>query len=187
MSTRAGEYISLSELVDEVGKDAARFFFLMRKCDSHLEFDLELAKSKTMDNPVYYIQYAHARICRVLAQQDARFKTKDGEFLNIGSFGKLSNEEINFSLLKETEAIDLIRDINRFSDVIPDCAANMDPQGLTTYLRELAAGFHAFYNQHRVITEDHDLTVARVILICCVSQVLRIGLSLLGVAAPEKM
>ncbi|MFH2137198.1 MAG: arginine--tRNA ligase [Candidatus Omnitrophota bacterium] len=173
MSTRAGEYISLRELMEEVGIDAARFFFLMRRCDSHLEFDLELAKKKTLENPVYYVQYAHARIAGILDQQDERLKD--------------DNNSINFSLLKEEEEIDLIRMLSYFQDILIDCSQLLEPQGLTTYLRELAGQFHSFYNKHRVISEDKDLSVSRIVLICCVRQVLFTGLTLLGVSAPERM
>ncbi|MCP4649434.1 MAG: arginine--tRNA ligase [PVC group bacterium] len=187
MSTRAGEYITLKELLDEVGKDAARFFFLMRKCDSQLEFDLELAKKKTLDNPVYYIQYAHARISGVLSQKDERLKTTDGEYIDLSMFADFTDKQVNIELLKEEEEIDLIRLINHFSAVLVDCTVTLDPQGLTTYLRELAGQFHTFYSKHRVISEDKELSLARVVLICCARQVIRNGLNLLGVQAPEKM
>ncbi|MBU1045181.1 MAG: arginine--tRNA ligase [Candidatus Omnitrophica bacterium] len=175
MSTRAGEYITLQELIEEVGCDAARFFFLMRRCDSQLDFDLELAKKHSMDNPVYYVQYAHARICSIFEAAN-NYKTK------------LENTPINFDLISEPEAFDLIRKMNAFSDVLEICANSLDPQPLTTYLRELAADFHAFYSKCRVFDESQwELTKARLVLIECVKRVIAIGLNLLGVSAPEKM
>lgn len=175
MSTRAGEYITLQELVDEVGCDAARFFFLMRRCDSQLDFDLELAKKHSMDNPVYYVQYAHARICSIFEASN-QYKSE------------LENIEINYELIFEQESLDLIRRLNAFSDVLQLCALALDPQALTTYLRELAADFHGFYNKHRVYVEGQwELTKARLVLIGCVKQVIYTGLKLLGVSAPLKM
>ncbi|MBU1087400.1 MAG: arginine--tRNA ligase [Candidatus Omnitrophica bacterium] len=175
MSTRAGEYITLEELIEEVGCDAARFFFLMRRCDSQLDFDLELAKKHSMDNPVYYVQYAHARICSIFESAN-QFKSE------------LENIEINFDLLAEQECLDLIRRMNAFSDVLELCALTLDPQALTTYLRQLAADFHGFYSKHRVFDESKgELSRARLVLIGCVRQVIAIGLKLLGVSAPDKM
>jgi len=175
MSTRAGEYITLKELIDEVGRDAARFFFLMRKCDSQLDFDLELAKKHSMDNPVYYVQYAHARIC--------------GIFETLGEYtSELKDIKINYAHIAEVECLDLIRKMNSFSTVLTMSARNLDPQGLTTYLRELASEFHSFYNKHRVLDEKNlELTKARSVLIDCARVVIRNGLDLLGVSAPAKM
>ncbi len=175
MSTRAGEYITLEELIEEVGCDAARFFFLMRRCDSQLDFDLELAKKHSNDNPVFYVQYAHARICSIFESAN-QFKTE------------LDNTAVDFELIAEPEAFDLIRKMNVFSDVLGLCAISLDPQPLTTYLRELAAGFHAFYSKHRVFDETQwELTKARLVLIASVKQVISIGLKLLGVSSPAKM
>lgn len=174
MSTRAGEYISLKEVMDEAGRDASRFFYLMRRCDSHLDFDLELAKKKSSENPVYYIQYAHARIASIM-----QFKNKGIE--------NLKGTDIDFSLLQEEESLNLMRTLNRFPDVIGDCAINLEPQGLTTYLTELAGQFHFFYNKYRVISDDSRISLARLTLADCVRQVIAIGLTLLGVSAPDKM
>ncbi|MFH1061339.1 MAG: arginine--tRNA ligase [Candidatus Omnitrophota bacterium] len=175
MSTRAGEYITLRELVDEVGCDAARFFFLMRRCDTHLDFGLELAKKHSMDNPVYYVQYAHARICSIFEAAN-QYKSE------------LENIKINYALINEPESLDLIRRLNAFSDVLQLCAITLDPQALTTYLRELASEFHGFYNKHRVFAEGQwETTKARLVLIECVKQVICTGLKLLGVSAPLKM
>jgi len=174
MSTRAGEYITLSQLIDEIGKDAARFFLLMRRCDSHLEFDLELAKKQSLENPVYYIQYAHARISSIL-----QFKSEQAK--------PFDTKMVEFSLLKEAEILELIRKLNRFPDVIRDCAMTLDPHGLTVYLRELAGQFHFFYNKYRVISEDKAVSSARLVLVECVQQVIVTGLRLLGVDTPHKM
>lgn len=184
MSTRAGEYITLGELVKEVGRDAARFFFLMRCCDSHLDFDLELAKKHTLDNPVYYIQYAYARISGIKKLfKEAFYKQSTGnyrEFL----------EDTDLSCLEEEEAWELIRKLNYFPDILISCVICLDPQGLTIYLRELAGLLHAFYNKYRVYSsEEENLAVskARFYLVNCVAQVLFIGLKMIGVNAPEEM
>ncbi len=174
MSTRAGEYVTLRELMDEVGRDAARFFFLMRRCDTQLEFDLELAKKKTPENPVYYVQYAHARIAGILAVKESR-----------GVEAVSGNPRLE--LLQEDETFDLIRALNRFPDVIEACAHELDPLAMTVYLRELSRIFHVFYGKHRVVSEDSQLTAARLSLVECVRQVLFTGLDLIGVSSPERM
>jgi arginyl-tRNA synthetase len=170
MSTRAGEFVTLRELMDEVGADAARFFFLMRKVDTHLDFDLELAKQKTEDNPVYYLQYAHARISNILAYA-----------------GRTVDREIDVSLIQETEELDLIRKMAEYPEVLKQAAQQLEPYRVADYLRELAALFHKFYARHRVVSDDEALTKARLLLTDCVRIVLRNGLEILGVSAPEKM
>jgi len=184
MSTRAGEYITLGELLKEVGRDAARFFFLMRCCDSHLEFDLELAKKHTLDNPVYYIQYAYARISGIKKVFKDNFykQEKDG-------YKKLF-EKTDLSYLNEEEAWELIRKLNHFPDILISCVICLDPQGLTIYLRELAGLLHSFYNKYRVYSpgkENLELSKARFYLVYCIAQVLSTGLKLIGVSAPEEM
>jgi len=174
MSTRAGEYITLEELIKETGKGPARFFFLMRKCDAHLEFDLELAKKKSLENPVYYVQYAYARISGILALKDREKKS---------SLSVIPD----FSLLKERAEFDLIAKMNCFSEVVVNCALNLEPLSLTVYLRELAGEFHTFYSQHKVISEDNKLTAARLALVSCAAQVISNGLKLLGIDAPKRM
>ncbi len=184
MSTRAGEYITLSELVEEVGQDAARFFFLMRRCESQLEFDLELAKKHTMDNPVYYVQYAHARISGI--KKVLGPVARECGYADVEEFARSAD----LSCLKEEEARSLIRKINGFSAVLEACAKNLDPQGLTNYLRELASEFHSYYNKFRIYTEDKsqwELTKARFYLVECVRCVIASGLRLAGVSAPEEM
>ncbi len=173
MSTRAGEFITLRQILDEVGADAARFFFLMRRADSHLDFDLELAKKEAAENPVYYIQYAHARICSIFKFAVER--------------GIKEKEEVDLSLLKEVEELELIKLLSRFPDVVEGCARSLEPHHLTTYLQELASSFHNFYDKFRVIGNDEEMDSARLVLVKGVRTVLQNGLKLLGISAPEKM
>lgn len=175
MSTRAGEFVTLRELMDEVGPDAARFFFLMRKIESHLDFDLELAKKKSDDNPVYYLQYAHARISSILSYSG--FDLKD----------KSSFETVDLGLIRETEELELIKKMIAFPQAIKESAEMLEPYRIVDYLRELAAAFHKFYALHRVVSDDPQLTKARLLVVWCVRIVLRNGLCLLGVNAPVKM
>ncbi len=173
MSTRKGQYISLREVLLEVGRDAARFFFLMRHINAHLEFDLELAKKETSENPVYYIQYAHARIHSVL---------------NVAEALGLKLKTAGFQFLKEEEEIDLIKTLSHFPDVLQLCANQLDPFLLTVYLQELATGFHKFYDRHRVVDETNPaLSSERLALIAATRIILANGLSSLGVSAPQKM
>ncbi len=175
MSTRSGEFITLRELLDEVGKDAARFIFMTRRSDAQLEFDLELAKKKSLDNPVYYIQYAHARLCSILRLAEEK---------------KINLQKLNtagLELLQQKEELNLIKLLVQFPDVIEDAARALEPHRLTVYLMEIAQSFHSFYNIHRVITDEADLTLARLSLIKSIQIVIENALGLLGVAAPEKM
>ncbi|MFH2145135.1 MAG: arginine--tRNA ligase [Candidatus Omnitrophota bacterium] len=175
MSTREGEYITLDELVNEVGKDASRFLFLMRKCDSHLEFDLELAKKETLENPVYYVMYAYARILSIQKMKDAKGKTLD-----------ISTADCTF--LKEKEELDLLKKLSHFPQIIQDCAQDLDSHGMTTYLRQLAGCFHLFYDKHRVMSSDNkpEVSSARLFLIQGVRQVIETGLKLLGVSSSKE-
>jgi len=175
MSTRAGEFVTLKEVVDEVGKDAARYNFLMRRSDSHLEFDLELAKKQSNENPVYYVQYAHARICSILRNAGER------------GIEILGYDELDLRNLILPEEINLIKAITRFSEVIEGAALSLEPHRLTFYLNELAALFHSYYNKHKVLSDDEGLSRARVFLIQSILTVLRNTLRLLGVSAPERM
>lgn len=171
MSTRAGEFVTLREVMDEVGKDVARFCFIMRKTSSHLDFDLDKVKEQSMENPVYYIQYAHARVWSILEySKDASLSTK-----------------FNSSLLKEAEELDLLRIVRQFPLIVILSANSLEPYVVLQYLQELAAAFHSFYNKHRVICDDPDLSKARLILVDCVRIVLANGLNLLGVSLPKKM
>lgn len=171
MSTRKGQYITLKEVLDEVGKDAARFFFLMRRTSSHLNFDLEVAKKQTPENPVYYIQYAHARICSILRQSG-----KDP-----------GSQDADPSLLKEKEELALIKKLWQLPFMLNICLSTQDPYMLTVYLQEAAESFHRFYDKHRVLGEDKELEKARLLLIYCVKTTISLGLGLLGVSRPEKM
>jgi arginyl-tRNA synthetase len=171
MSTRRGQYITLREVLDEVGVDAARFFFLMRRTSSHLDFDLEVAKKQSAENPVFYCQYAHARISSIMQNAD--------------SFGDYKTADL--SLLKEKEELMLIRKIWQFNSTIRICVNSRDPYMLTVYLQELGEVFHKFYDQHRVLSDDLKLTQARLALISGARIVIATGLGLLGVLAPEKM
>ena len=172
MSKRSGQYITLSELIDEVGRDAARFFFVMRSPDSHLEFDLDLAKKESADNPVYYVQYAHARINSILLASPER---------------PAQPEEVDFTLLKEEAELALIRKIAEFPDEIEGVALSYEPHHLTQYAHELASLFHSFYNSCRVLTDEQDLRKARLYLVNAARITLRNLLLVLGVNAPEKM
>lgn len=176
MGKREGEFVTLKQVMEEVGPDACRFFFLMRKADAQLDFDLELAKSQAPENPVYYVQYCHARIKSIIA-----FAKESGvaatQTLDTAILGKL----------REKEEIDLIKHMSALEDTIAKAALAMEPHRLTFYLTELAGLFHPFYNKSRVVTDDADLTLARLSLCTAVARVVANGLGLLGVTAPAKM
>ncbi|MDD4340585.1 MAG: DALR anticodon-binding domain-containing protein, partial [Syntrophales bacterium] len=175
MSTRSGEFVTLRQVVDEVGRDAARYNFLMRRSDSHLDFDLEVAKRQSNDNPVYYVQYAHARICGIL-------KTAAEKGVAVPAYGQAALERLT---LPEEAA--LIKTLIRLPEVIEGAARNLEPHRLTFYLNELAGLFHSYYNKNKVVSEDGDLTGARLFLVRAVQTVLANVLGLLGVSAPERM
>jgi arginyl-tRNA synthetase len=175
MSTRSGEFVTLREVVDEVGRDAARYNFLMRRSDSHLDFDLELAKKQSNENPVYYVQYAHARICSILRMAAER------------GIAAPAVGEADASLLRLPEETDLIKAITRFPEVVEGAARTLEPHRLTFYLNDLAALFHSYYNRNKVISEDGALTGARLFLVRSVLTVLKNALNMLGVSTPEKM
>lgn len=170
MSTRRGQYITLREVLDEVGKDASRFFFLMRRTSSHLDFDLEVAKKQSSENPVYYVQYAHARICSILRSSTVEIK-----------------DDLDLSVLKEKEELALIKKLLEFEATLNICLVTCDPYMLTVYLQELSETFHKFYDLHRVLGQDDTVTCARLALIKGAKIVLACGLELLGIAQPEKM
>lgn len=176
ISKRAGSYVTLRDLIDEVGRDATRFFFLMRKPDAQLVFDIDLAKQQNNENPVYYVQYAHARICSIFDNAvDKGFKIPE----------KPAKELV--ALLIEPEELELIKILAALPDVISDSAINFEPHRLTYYLTELAGCFHSFYNKNRVITDHNDLTLARLYLLKRTVQVLKNALLILGISAPERM
>ena len=176
MSTRSGEFVTLRELRSEVGNDAARFFYVFRSNDQHLDFDLELAKSHSSDNPVYYIQYAHARICSVLQQ----LSDKGFDWQAERAWGHLER-------LHEQHEKALIVSLSRYPEVISLAAQNRAPHTLAHYLRDLANDFHTYYNAHTFLVEDQDLRDARIALVIAVRQVIANGLAILGVSAPESM
>jgi arginyl-tRNA synthetase len=175
MSTRGGEFITLKDLIKEVGKDVARYFFLMRSHDSHTEFDLDVAKSQSMENPVYYIQYAYARICSIIKKAE-----QAGVKIDKSKLSKLQ-------LLDKEEEFELIKKLSSLKEVIKKSALTWKPHFLTTYLYDLASSFHKYYTVHRIITEDEELTRARLILIDCTRIVLFNSLKILGVSVPESM
>ncbi|MFP8968103.1 arginine--tRNA ligase [Pokkaliibacter sp. CJK22405] len=176
MSTRSGSFVTLRELRDEVGNDAARFFYVSRKAEQHMDFDLDLAKSESKDNPVYYIQYAHARICTMALKAD-----QEGEKFS------LDRGLNHLDLLVEESEKDLMQKLARYPETLENSAVNGDPHVLAHYLRELAGDFHSYYNAHRMLVDDVNLRDARLTLSQAARQVLENGLTLLGVSAPESM
>ena len=176
MSTRSGEFVTIRQLRKEVGRDAARFFYVMRKAEQHLDFDLELAKSQSSDNPVYYVQYAHARICAVLRQ--AHEKQLDVT---------PTAGESNLELLTASHEQTLLTTLSRYPEVLHVAAMKHEPHQLCHYVRDLANDFHTYYNAHPFLVDDDALRDARIKLILSTQQVLKNGLALLGVSAPESM
>lgn len=186
MSKRAGEFITLREVIDEVGADTAKFIFLTRRADSHLEFDIEVAKKQSAENPVFYVQYAFARISSIFRQ--ARLKSEGRRQKAEGS--KTEKEEIHDAdllLLKEDNEISIIKKLLQYSMVFEGAVFSFEPHRITYYLQELAGMFHSYYNKHRVISDNKALTSARLCLCKAVQIVLEEGLSILGVSAPERM
>jgi arginyl-tRNA synthetase len=176
MSTRSGEFVTLRDLRKEVGNDAARLFYVMRSNDQHLDFDLELAKARSNDNPVYYIQYAHARVASVMRQLQERGLAYDTTH-GLASLGKLA----------EPQELQLIKRLGGFPDIVRQCAAQRAPHTLVYYLRDLANDFHTYYSAHQFIVDDAGLRDARIALALAAQTVIRNGLTLLGVSAPETM
>jgi arginyl-tRNA synthetase len=175
MSTRAGEFVTLRDVIDEVGRDAARFIFLTRRSDSPLDFDLELAKDRSADNPVYYVQYAHARISSIKRLgQERQLDLEDQTNLDLGR-------------LDLPEEIDLIKQLSLYPEVVENSARFLEPHRIPYYLTQLAAAFHSYYKHHRIIQDDLGLAQARFYLAQAIGIVIRNGLELLGVSAPEKM
>lgn len=182
MSKRTGKTVTLADIVEEVGKDAARFFFNMRSADTHLDFDLDLAVKQSDENPVYYVQYAHARICSIL-RQALEQDIKESDIDN------LTQDEIKalVGLLKEPHEVNLVKKLADYPGEIKLAAQTLSPYRITLYTMELASAFHTFYNSCRVLTEDRQVTYARLLLIKAVKQVLVNAFSILGVSAPERM
>jgi arginyl-tRNA synthetase len=176
MGKRSGEFVTLRDLRNEVGNDATRFFYVMRGNDQSLDFDLELARSRSNDNPVYYIQYAHARVASVLKQLHDRNLQYDAGVARA-----------NLALLSNEHELALVKSMNRYPEVIAMAAAQRAPHMLVHYLRELANEFHTYYNAHQFIVEEAPLRNARVLLIKALQQVIANGLGLIGVSAPDSM
>ena len=178
MSKRAGEFITLREVIDEVGADTAKFIFLTRRADSHLEFDIEVAKEQTAENPVFYVQYAFARISSIFRQAIEK---------RVQGFEGSRVQEIDLSFLKENEEIFIVKKLLQYPIVFEGAVLSFEPHRITYYLQELARLFHSYYNKHRVISDDKTLTSARLCLCKAVQIVLEEGLKILGVSAPERM
>jgi arginyl-tRNA synthetase len=175
MSTRSGEFVTLREVIDEVGRDAARFIFLTRRSDSPLDFDLETAKVQSNDNPVFYVQYAHARLCSVFEVARERDMALNGR------------TEAVLDLLNTPQELTLMKLLGEYPEVVANSARFLEPHRIPYYLYELVSTFHSYYNQNRIIGEDLALTQARLLLAAAIRVVLRNALELLGIIAPEKM
>jgi arginyl-tRNA synthetase len=174
MSKRTGKAVTMRELVEEVGLDAVRYFFAMRSADTHLDFDLDLAVSQSNENPVYYAQYAHARICSILRQSE--------------ELGILVTENPDVSLIGEEKEIDVLKKLGEFPQAVVEAAVKRTPHRITNYIHELASTFHSFYNAVKVLDQEQpDLTNARLALVKSVQTTLKNALSLIGVDAPEQM
>ena len=176
ISKRAGSYVTLRDLIDEVGRDATRYFLIARKSDSQMVFDVDLARSQSNDNPVYYIQYAHARVCSVLRQLDERGLKLDREN-GLKNLARLDNDHENSMMIE----------IARYPETVESAAENLDPHVIAQYLRDLAYALHTWYNAHQFIVDDADLRDARLTLAVAARRVIANGLALLGVSAPESM
>ena len=176
MGKRSGDFVTLRDLRNEVGNDAARFFYVLRKSDQHLDFDLDLAKSQSNENPVYYIQYAHARVCSVFNQAGGA-PAQDGS----------TAPDVSTALLVNPRELVLMQRLGEFPEVVQAAARDLAPHAVAFYLRDLAADFHSYYNAERILVEDASLAKARLALCAATRQVLASGLALLGVGAPERM
>ncbi|HSG05466.1 MAG TPA: arginine--tRNA ligase, partial [Nitrospiria bacterium] len=175
MSKRSGEFITLRDVLDEVGKDAAVFFFLMRRLDTHLDFDLELAKQQSNENPVYYVQYAHARLSGVLRQAEEK------------GIPPADPESVDLGVLREPEELKLMKQLSFYPSLVEDAAEALEPHRLTFYLQDLAAILHNYYFHHRFISDERELTQVRLVLVRAVRTVMANALGILGVAAPDRM
>ena len=174
MSTRSGEFVTLRDLYEEVGVDAARFFYASHKPEQHMDFDLDLAKTQSSDNPVYYVQYAHARICSVFKKMENRAITYD-----------LSKANLIF--LSEPQELDLLRSLSRYPEIVSQASRKCEPHQIAYFCRELANDFHTYYNAYPFLESEDNLRLARLSLIDSIRQVLKNSLDLLGVTAPDKM
>ena len=172
MSTRSGEFITLKELIDEVTSEAARFFYINRKADQHLDFDLDLAKEQSKDNPLYYIQYAHARICSVLRKSNTQ---ED----------KLNQSDL--ALLDSDKEVEIQKLLKQYPALIERAALSSEPHLICYYLKDLASIFHSYYNSEKFLVENQDLMNSRLYLLMGVKQVIANGLSVLGISSPQEM
>ncbi|WP_199098308.1 arginine--tRNA ligase [Dyella sp. ASV21] len=177
LSKRAGSYLTLRDLIEEAGRDATRYFLIARKADSQLVFDIDLARSQSNDNPVYYIQYAHARVCRVLEELAERGLPAVDTAAGVNQLGRLDSEHEQA----------LFTELSRYPEVVEAAASNLEPHLIAQYLRELAGALHSYYHEHKWIVDDAELRNARITLALATRQVIRNGLDLLGLSAPEKM
>ena len=175
MSKRTGQSVTLNELIEEVGTDAARFFFVMRSIDSQLDFDLTLATEKSNENPVYYIQYAHARICSIMRQLDE------------AGIVVMPATEAKLNTLVEASELELIKKLGEYPEMLAGAAKERAVHRVAHYVHDLAGLFHSFYNQCRILGVDSDLQQARIALVKTVGHVIRHALGILGVSAPERM
>jgi len=175
MSTRKATFVTLDELLAEVGADVVRFFFLMRKADSQLEFDLDLATKQSQENPVYYVQYGHARLCSMLRQAADKG-------IILGAI-----DDVRLDLLVSQEELDLLKEMATYPELLRSAACDLAPHRIIFYLQDLAGKFHSYYNKHRVLSDDVELSRARLWLINGLRTVFHNGLVLIGVKAPETM
>jgi arginyl-tRNA synthetase len=176
ISKRAGSYVTVRDLIDEVGRDAVRFFLVSRKADTEFTFDIDLAKSQSEENPVYYVQYAHARVCRMLEEARGRFPDDPAAYVGVA-----------LDPLAEPRELELLARLADFPDVLDAAADELAPHLVAFYLRELAGEFHSYYNAVRVLVPESGTRLARLALSAAVRQVLANGLAVLGVSAPERM
>ena len=174
MSTREGNFITLKELFNEVGVDAARFFYLMRKTEQHLDFDIELAKSKSSENPVYYVQYAHARICSIFKQLEEK------------SISYTHNVD-NLKLLDKEEEVDILNKLSNYPEIIETATRKFEPHLLINYIRELSQLFHAYYNKFKILNEEEDIRGARLSLLLSIKQILKNASKIIGIKMPNEM
>jgi len=175
MGKRSGSFVTLREVVEEVGADATRFFLLMRKSDAQLDFDLDLAKQRTAENPVFYVQYGHARIASIFKQAAAL------------GFDRTAVAAADVTRLTEPDELALIRLLAQFPEAVEQAALEREPHRVVFYLMQLAGDFHRYYNRNRILGEDRELAQARLLLAANVQKVIRVGLRLLGISAPDTM
>ncbi|MFC1760432.1 arginine--tRNA ligase, partial [Candidatus Neomarinimicrobiota bacterium] len=173
MSTRKAEFVTLDELTNMVGKDVVRYFFIMRGMNTHLNFDIELAQDQSDNNPVYYLQYAHARICNIIRHGEQQ--------------GIIFKKDFDSSLLVQDAEIELLKQLNQFPDIMASALESLEPRTIANYLQSLATSFHKFYTICHVITDNHELSLARLALVSAVKNILYKGLEILGISSPERM